>query len=306
MKSFLRLQDIRDRQEKRRQKGFLVPDDLMDVVDYAVIERDHAEYLRLMIEYSPYVLKMQYRQFIGKSRTHGDELIKVLVDRKILGTKKFRGLVYLYPLKKAMVWFHQRKEIQSKKEDKLVEVKGFRPEPSPKLLLNYFSKAEFIIKNGSFGLLDLNSRLQELGYKKMIMDRNLTINSLFKKNGRVEIIATANHYDSYTQDQYYNFFILLWRVVRQFPHELKKRITIVVLLEDESLELEVSKYIELAKKSMYHTYNKSGLQKGEFEVKAITYDVGISRYYQDSALPNNIISEQEERQIREFMKFVPH
>lgn len=82
MFSSVNLKEAREKQAQKKREALTIPEALIDIIDYAQIERDHAEFLRIMIEITPYVLKVQYRQYYGKSRPYVNELLKFLEGKR--------------------------------------------------------------------------------------------------------------------------------------------------------------------------------------------------------------------------------
>jgi hypothetical protein len=314
---------IRQRQEQKKTEPVLVSGEIIDLVDHAIIERNYAEYLRLMIEETPQVLGTQFKQYLGKSRSHGDMVVRDLINQRLVGTKTFRGLQYLYPLSKSLSWYHREKS-----------VKTTRTDYSDKYLFEQFMKAEFIIRyaeNGK-GLTFINdikdylktvkfpegislylkeenypekivklSELNEKQYENFLknafkeLDKNLKFMTVAGNKNGFGVKVYLVHNENMAAKQYYSYLKCLYMFIRLFVVE-HRVINIVVLTEKEFDVVYVEKYLEQAKVSV----NREFAISGATSILTIVTDVinlDIARYYQRDLLDYEVLSDSEKEDL---------
>lgn len=319
MYSVVNLKEARDKQELKKKEQLIIPADLIDVVDYAQIERDHAEFLRIMIETTPYILKTQYRQFYGKSRTYVNELLRFLEERNIVGRSTYRGLIYYYPLKKALSWYYGIKD-----------VKGYRRNVSERFLLESFCRAEFILMRDtdySF-IYDLKSYLTNFDYPdinvryypssdRLQLERIASFSKeklssfvhktvSFLKNSihilyfdvnkeAVTVDAYIVHYEGMDFVHYNRNLKSLYDFTGVFDVDVKN-VRLFVLRERGTEKEDIKKYLSNAKQNVIRDQGKS-IASGQLLNKNKQTNFGfyiiilnLSRYYQKEYLDQDFLS----------------
>jgi hypothetical protein len=133
------LEEIRSfHDEPKNFEKITIKGNSFDVAVFANVERYYSMFLRTQIEYFPYVLKGQWREFYGKSRGTGHNTINNLIEMKLIGEGQFKGCHYVYPLTRAMKW-HSDNEA----------AKPFKPKLSNNLLLDNFMRVEYFLRAGT-------------------------------------------------------------------------------------------------------------------------------------------------------------
>lgn len=135
------LELIRQFHDNDKRESMEIPMELMDVAAYAVIEKKYKRFLETQIRFFPYILKSQWRIMYGKSRGAGHNVLKELVDLKVLGEANYRGCHYVYPITRAMKWYLKDKAA------KPMNSKVNRSSDLP--LLDSFMRAEYFLHRGN-------------------------------------------------------------------------------------------------------------------------------------------------------------
>jgi hypothetical protein len=121
-----------------------IPGHLHDYPVYAILERKYAGFLKLIIEYFPFVLVCQWQQLYGMSRKSGysaaNELVKLHLVKEGNYTSQhgFKGLKFISPAPKSMMWFLKKDKVHA----------PFKTTTN-NVLLDHFMRAEYFLKTGN-------------------------------------------------------------------------------------------------------------------------------------------------------------
>jgi len=130
-----KLLDYNDEYLNQKKAEMTIPVMLLDPPTYALMEYKYRGFIRFMSIHCHYMLKSQFRELYGKSRTAGQNALQELIKHGILSEGSFRGCHYVYPTNKAMKFTFGESFIP------------VRPHVSDVILLSHFLRVELFLQD---------------------------------------------------------------------------------------------------------------------------------------------------------------
>lgn len=180
---------------------------LIDPAIHATIDRHYKRFLEVLIEYFPYILKTQWREFYGKSKMTGHNAVNELVEMKVLGEGSFKGCHYVFPITRAVKWY-------TKKEN----VNPFVQKQSNNKLLDHFMRAEYFLRTNQ-----LIQTSPDYFFNRLLWDRRKV---LLEQKGVTDRLSGVNKQLADLQEQ-----------IRQLSQNPSANLSKIITLAEQNADL---------------------------------------------------------------------